>query len=306
MYMSSRPQTAAAQASLIPRPTFGSSLSLSAKPDGRNVRITWDLQFADLSDARIGVLTVQDGNSQAEFPLTKDQLQSKNLIYRAKSARLDVVLEVFSSLGKSRRESVMVVVSATPSPVPSFASTSLQTRPNGADPTNSTSDVAFSTAFKTPRVSRTFEVDLRGHPSAIPEPLLSSPPTVALRLPDPSATAPPEPLAAIRSARNEQQNARVAEPLVQPPIPIRQVKPKIPPNALSIVKESLVLKVRVQIDGRGKVVEALPIAPPGGLNQYLTAAVLDAARQWTFRPARRGNINLSSEMVLNFIIGPLK
>ena len=131
LYRSSWPQTAAAQASLVPRPTFGSSLSLSAQPEGKNVSITWDLQFADLSDARIGVLTVQDGKSQAEFPLTKAQLQSKNLIYPAKSDRLDVVLEVFSSLGKSKRESVMVVVSA-----------------GAADPTNSRNEVTASTAFK--------------------------------------------------------------------------------------------------------------------------------------------------------------
>jgi TonB family protein len=63
------------------------------------------------------------------------------------------------------------------------------------------------------------------------------------------------------------------------------------------------VEVMVAIDESGKVVKAEP-QPQPGVNPVMMSAALQAARQWTFDPARRGDQPVASEMLLRFNFAP--
>ena len=82
---------------------------LSASRTDKNIAISWDAQLPAIAQARIGVLTIKDHDTQTEYALTKSQLLISKLIYNSQSDRLEITLEVFSPEGKSTRESVLFV-----------------------------------------------------------------------------------------------------------------------------------------------------------------------------------------------------
>lgn len=90
---------------------------------------------------------------------------------------------------------------------------------------------------------------------------------------------------------------------VQPPVPIGQVKPILTPTIRVLLKRRVTVQVKVSINAEGKVVNVQASAPPGLLNEHLAEAASNAARRWTFEPARRGDTKLPSESILNFAFG---
>lgn len=76
-----------------------------------------------------------------------------------------------------------------------------------------------------------------------------------------------------------------------PPSPIRRVAPMKPALA-----EARLVDVKVYIDNSGAVSKAQVIGKGGDL----AAAALNAARQWQFKPARKQDKPVASEMVLHF------
>ena len=80
--------------------------------------------------------------------------------------------------------------------------------------------------------------------------------------------------------------------------------PRIPatvpkPNIYS----PITVEVQISIDKTGKVVKATPV-PKKGANPVLVLAAVDAARRWTFQPARIGDQPLASEMTIGFNFNP--
>ena len=88
-----------------------------------------------------------------------------------------------------------------------------------------------------------------------------------------------------------------------PPEPLRRVVPRFTADALRSVATPLTVDVQVHVDAAGKVTQAL-IVPQRGLNPFIVERVVGAARQWTFKPARRGDEPIPSEFVLQFRIAP--
>jgi TonB family protein len=72
---------------------------------------------------------------------------------------------------------------------------------------------------------------------------------------------------------------------------------------LRMILRETVVEVRVSIDESGKVTAAQPVA---GLSAPapLIAIAVNAAREWRFRPARRGETPVSSSIVLAFSFKP--
>jgi outer membrane biosynthesis protein TonB len=65
----------------------------------------------------------------------------------------------------------------------------------------------------------------------------------------------------------------------------------------------LQVDVKVYIDAGGTVIRAEPLSKGNSLVDYLSGVAVDAARQWRFSPARRGNQSVPSETVLHFHFG---
>ena len=81
---------------------------------------------------------------------------------------------------------------------------------------------------------------------------------------------------------------------------VRRVAPHLPSGLRNLGVAGHRVGVKVYIDETGTVVRTEPISKGNALSGYLSIIAADAARQWRFSPARRGNQNVSSETVLDF------
>jgi TonB family protein len=79
-----------------------------------------------------------------------------------------------------------------------------------------------------------------------------------------------------------------------------RVLPFVSASVLRLISPAVIVNVKVQIDDQGKVVKAESLTHGPPLVNTLADAAVDAARHWRFVPARRGNLNVASETVLNF------
>jgi hypothetical protein len=91
-----------------------SPMSLSASRLDANVVITWDSQSPVISNARVGILTIKDGDARKDLFLTNAQLQMRKVVYTPVTHRLEIALEVFSVDGKATSDSVLYILSTLP------------------------------------------------------------------------------------------------------------------------------------------------------------------------------------------------
>ena len=84
---------------------------------------------------------------------------------------------------------------------------------------------------------------------------------------------------------------------------VRRVAPHLPSGLRNLAVAGHRVGVKVYIDATGTVVRTEPISKGNALSGYFSIIAADAARQWRFSPARRGNENVSSETVLDFDFG---
>jgi TonB family protein len=298
------------------RQPVSSPTLLSVSQLDKTVEVTWDSQLPAFADARIGVLTIKDGDWQVELPLTKVQLQMNKLIYPPKTDQLEVTLEVFSSTGKSTKEAAMFLrqpavrwrsVAVAPPTVAKPNPAGLAAALASASQQGLTDDSPASSA-----PVRTFQAHLVPRPKA-PEPAVvtEAPPTAQIPTNGGGLKAPEflQPSLQQPAPKFEPPPAITPPPTkvvvaVQPPRPTQQVKPIVPQNAIAMLKRTVDVQVRVYVNETGKVVNAEPVGSAAGLYQYLTASALQAARNWKFQPAQRGTTPVASDIILHFLFEP--
>jgi protein TonB len=86
-----------------------SPFGLKVTPAGPDISISWNAKVQTITDARVAVLTIRDGDGKREVPMSPTMLQSSNLLYTPKADMVQVELEVFTTDGKSSREAVMLL-----------------------------------------------------------------------------------------------------------------------------------------------------------------------------------------------------
>lgn len=102
-----------------------------------------------------------------------------------------------------------------------------------------------------------------------------------------------------------------APPVIEPPAKI-----VVPPRAIhktpavvsaSIrprIKGKIQINVRVHVDDRGRVTSAEPVEKRRtGLESYLAARAVEAARGWRFEPARENGKAVAGEQTIHFVFG---
>jgi TonB family protein len=113
-----------------------------------------------------------------------------------------------------------------------------------------------------------------------------------VRHPQPKSPVPSKP--PVRSVA-----AQSPEPFLGPLIPL-----EIPSNVKSKIQSEVRVDVMVAIDEEGNVTGARVTSTKGESAPLLVTEALRAARQSRFRPARQGENNVQSEMVLTFLFKP--
>ncbi len=72
-----------------------------------------------------------------------------------------------------------------------------------------------------------------------------------------------------------------------PPAPLHKVQPRIPPGIRARISGQVVIPVEVEVSARGRVVRAVAETAEGdSVHRYLAEQAQEAARSWTFVPAR--------------------
>jgi hypothetical protein len=285
-----------------------SPTSLSVSQQGKNVEIVWDSQLPAIADARVGVLTIKDGDWQVELPLTKVQLQMNKLIYPPKTDQLEVTFEVFSAAGKSTREAAMFVrqPSVRWRSVPAVAAS-----PQAPVIPRTQVQAAAETPSKTEAVNppvRTFGANRLNRQKPVPEPSVVTEAPAAqvpvdrgLRSPDFLAPSLQQPAPKFTEPPPSPPRVAIA---VQPPRPTQQVRPIVPPTAIAMLKRTVDIQVRVSVSDQGKVIGTEATGPAAGLYHYLATSAVQAARNWKFQPAQRGTTPVASEIILHFLFEP--
>jgi Gram-negative bacterial TonB protein C-terminal len=89
---------------------------------------------------------------------------------------------------------------------------------------------------------------------------------------------------------------------ITPPKAIYKAPPVIAAGVRPRIKGTVPIDVRVQIDARGHVVSATPVAKQrSGLDEYLAGRAVQAARLWRFEPARENGKPVAGTQILHFV-----
>jgi hypothetical protein len=153
---------------------------------------------------------------------------------------------------------------------------------------------------------------------ALSTPTLPAPTVPAPALP--VTPAPPAPVASGAPAQGNPASHPAPEPVRNPPAPApavattptASVGPVTPPHvvrqASTVVPEAVkrklrgdvLVKVLVDVDANGKVVNAISVTPTTKITQPLVGLAIEAARQSQFEPAKQGDKKLAGQTTLQF------
>lgn len=92
--------------------------------------------------------------------------------------------------------------------------------------------------------------------------------------------------------------------------PTRKATPKVPDHYAMLLRAPVEIDVRIDVNARGAVIKARPISQTGSFHgsleeeAALTHAVVDAARQWRFKPAAFYSRPVRSQVILSFRFAP--
>jgi TonB family protein len=304
-----------------------SPVALSVARTGTDLTVTWNSAAPAVKDARVGVLTIQDGPQKREVPLTPAMLLDSRIVFTPASDAIHVALELFTPDGRSRREELMFLFSRSAAANPPSvvrAQTPLSVTiavPAVRKP------VEASRAREPERPARRFELPsvARGAaanpsiPDAAPaesigpgDPYLTGRnSTVLAQIPLPKPAAPPEPAPVAPAPVERPASSQPAPPqrppsVVVPPKPLQQVRPELPPNVRGMLSQEVQVEIKVTVDANGRVTRAEPVASKGAIAEYLGKAAATAALVWKFEPARIDGKPAPGELILQFRFAPDK
>jgi hypothetical protein len=320
---------AAIPAQPSPIQTAGSDpahIVLEVMRDGRTLRLHWDQGAPAIRKADHALLHIVDGNHQTNLNLTPNELNNGSLSYWADTPDVSFRLEVFGP-GIKTDDSVRAVSGASeaqpplpPAAAPMTTEASLRRWPRAGqsnrDPEELNEGTASSAAAPEPRPSPFVPP---------PKPAPAPPEAVAMPAPHPPATpatvaAPPartgphvevsaEPVLGSRFGRMVRHVPLLRrlrkEPEETPPEPVREMKPSLSDAEQHNLTADVPIDVRVYVTESGSVNFAELLASrPASRHRDLADAAVFAARRWSFRPAKAGEENVPSEVVLHFLFRP--
>lgn len=293
------------------------ALGLRVETRGGDLTVSWNRGSREIRTARSGVLQIADGDyPPQEVRLDAAQLLNGSILYAPRGGRVQFRLDVEGESNAS--ELVLAIIRGREPAIPEQKAVVSASTPAGRSA--EWSDPAASTPGSSPtpaRPSRTFvPPPLGGSGTAPVRTFLLDPPAVVaaapLASPGPAVLsqarvlAPPPPAPESKPAAAPVDGSSPPAPRISnyvPPRVLRREQPVVPSVAYRtiIVRETRV-EVLVSIDRTGKVTDAKIVSGP--LPTIVSAAVLQAARRWTFEPARFGGQPAPAETNIVFQFRP--
>lgn len=338
-----RPEPAAVRSTQVQPPSVH-KIGLQVEKQGTDFRVSWNRNGAILEKAKVGILTIKDGESERRVYLDPVQLQTGTAMYSPVGDVLQFRLEILSAGGESADEQVIAIagpnaVAASRTPT----NTQAHRQPPPSTAVKSATDPSRDTPSKLTPVDdakqvRALPSTTASAPAELPvaETLPLSPPVlergtspsgpgilpsalIGTIAPPPGAPsinrATPAPGPASGPASGKDSSApdqgTKSEPqspagvrAYVPPQALRQFQPTIPASVRAMLTTPVAVEIQVSLDENGRVTGARVQNASGPMAGFLARPALDTARRWTFRPASIGNRNVPSEITLQFRFNP--
>jgi TonB family protein len=308
------PKQVAQPSAVMPRTGF------AANPEGGMWRLTWNWDVVAALKPSGAMLLVRDGDSEQQIPLTTADLASGTVFYTPKSANLLFGLRVLSPGAPPVEEQVRVLSPVVPQEEPAEVRIVTAQRERTLRPFSASNPLpkpAVSLAEPPPTLSLNSvpsATALASLGTAVPSTTPPAPPSAAsaaaTRLARPAvratpvAAAIPTRLPEIKPAEIPASPGNLTPAPPQPPVVINRVLPQFPASMRALMTHATTVQVRIQIDTKGKVTEAQPVEGKQGSLAPLVQTAVDAAREWTFRPATTHGVPVPSESVITFNFTP--
>ena len=321
----------------IALPVTRSRIDLRVERSGPDVRLTWDRDSPAITSAVSGKLSIQDDRRRRDVLLDVDQLRNGTILYEPAGGQIEISLSVATADNRTTTESALLILPVLPAPAVATgqaqrvaipkdladtrdlqaAHVKLQTglsipdhrlpdKPVNVEPPvrerqieripTAVAEPVQPLAIDSPKLG---DLPSRSKP---PDPLMSAIPALqALQAPEPHAASVdpgPHPREVVPSADPIIPTAENKLPVVGPEV-LRKAAPRITPELRVLLTRNSTIAIRVHIGSNGDVRSADIVHQPGAYT-LLEAAAASAAMNWRFRPARRGDFNIPSEMLIYF------
>jgi hypothetical protein len=275
----------------IEAPRAASQLGFSATHEGADWKLVWSRDALTRFAALGAMLTIRDGGVERLQYLSPQDLAAGTVFYIPRTSDLSFNLKVTVANGPAIEEQIRVLGAGTGD------EQSLPRRIGEASrqaslPAEETTPLAQAEReFQPPpaRIARSADVT---------DPSLPDVPLPAAAVPQLPQTAPAVPPPLRQTAPNPAPSGTIGRTEASP---LRTIPAAWPRNAAR--SGAVDIRIRVQIDTRGRVVGATPLQRTVSNYPFVDSALL-AARMWTFTPAVENGKPVASESVLTFKFTP--
>jgi hypothetical protein len=265
---------------------------LRAERQGDDLRITWDLNATSVAGATSGLLEIEDGGKKRQIVLSADEVRYGSILYTPLSDQVSLHLTTAIGQQATTRASVLALLKKSPGDgKPGFV----------AAPSEASRSDAFvrKTPVKTVREFLPPATASQPAPVTTIEDLPAVQPrreTLDLsKLPVGSVAPPP--------AKVEKETAKPQQTVaVTPPVVTFQSAMITPPELRPLLARRVNISVRVDLDDKGRVIRAAPVAEKG-IHALLLKSATEAAMRCHFQPARLGQTAVQGSIVLVFSAG---
>jgi hypothetical protein len=285
-------------------------LEFAAQPVGEKVAVTWSATNPVVRQAQRGLLVIVDGNHADRVELNNQELSVGRYTYAPHSSNLSFVLTVYRDdnnfVGGSADidigpEKVTAAAAGSLDAPPAISSreieapakTALRSGPDRSTSPNNASKFTPRKAFLPPKSGTGPAQSLQMVP---PPELVASDIAPQVAFPGGVSVTPPisPPVPTPQTGAKREQIAYTL------PVPITRVVPQSPKEAKTLLHDTVVIQVQVDIDAAGHVVKATPLDLNAIDRRVLAVPAVAAAKEWKFEPAKRNGVPMPSQTVLQF------
>jgi hypothetical protein len=316
-------------------------LQLTVDQAGKSLTLHWDPNSPAIQNAERAILHVEDGEFQTDRHLAQRDLQNGVFTYQPKSSGVLFQIEIYSqqpsAFGVVQATNLARAPAAAPiqsarADATTWRPPEIPARTSHADDQNAFSADQGTRADPDPKAVPFNRTQPPREASSIersqPAPANRSPAAIAVAPTEPPVFASPDP-AVSNPAQAPQPRLsvdvstepvsvsllgrfvekipllrRTRKPVTADPVPIHEAQPSLDSEVSKRIAEPVSIGVKVSVADTGAVKDAEVVDYGEPPNWSAANAALDAARHWTFQPARIEDAAVSSEIILRFRFRP--
>ncbi len=323
-----------------PLPRF---LPLTVDQSGRLLTVHWDPGSPAIQGAERAILHIEDGDYQTDRHLAQRDLQEGAFTYQPKSSGVLFQIEIYSqqpsAFGLAQASNLLRAPAAPIAPIGNagIAAAASSRAPESssrrslsknedmssltdrATPAGSSPKAAPSTATP-PQPAETIHERTEATVTAAPSPAQSLTAPAAVTSPAAALSSPAEisgrrlsvdvsaePVSASLLGRFVEKLPllrRTRKQTTAAPVPVYEAQPLLGSQESKRISEPVSIGVRVSVAETGTVKDAEIVDYGEPPNWSAATAALEAARRWTFQPARVEDAPVPGEVVLRFRFNP--